>query len=193
MVHQPRRNTAIAALLLCGVVGVGVLLAMGGTVLGPGAWSANAAEGEDEGGRPAAGGWGSEGEAAEPGPDGRGLDTYALPVFTALNRARARADLPTLTVDDGLVESAERDACAIARGELPLSGSAARLEEAGGQRENVGLVVDPDPDWGARTIHEWWTQTPDHRADRMDPDMHRYGVGACVDEERAYYVERFAS
>lgn len=178
MVYRPRRHTArLAALLLCGVVGAGLPLAVGGTSLGTGAWSASAAE------RRA--GQQDTGEA--------NLDTYALPVFTALNRARADAGLSTLTIDDGLVESAERDACAMARGELPLSGSAGRLEEAGGQRENVGLVVDPDPVSGAHTIHEWWTHTPDHRADRMDPEMQRYGVGTCVDEERAYYVERFAS
>jgi uncharacterized protein YkwD len=150
---------------------------MGGTLLGSGGSDASAAE--REGDRPAA----SEAN----------LDAYALPVFTALKRARTKAGLPALTIDDDLVESAERDACAMARGELPLSGSASRLAEAGGERENVGLVVDPDPVLGPRTIHEWWTQTPNHRADRMDPDMHRYGVGACVNEERAYYVERFGS
>lgn len=177
MVYRPRRHTArLAALLLCGIVGAGLPLAVGSTLLGTGVWSASAAERE--------GSNQATGEAD--------LDAYARPVLTALNRTRASAGLPTLTIDDALVESAERDACAMARGELPLSGSASRLAEAGGNRENVGLVVDPDPASGARTIHEWWTQRPGHRADRMDPEMHRYGVGTCIDEERAYYVERFA-
>jgi uncharacterized protein YkwD len=76
----------------------------------------------------------SAGAAAEvPPAEAAGLDAQALPIFTALNRVRARSDLPELALDETLVDSAERDACAIARGELPLSGNESRLAEAGGQ------------------------------------------------------------
>lgn len=174
MVYQPRRHTArLAGLLLCGTVTVGLLLGMADTFVGTGSRSTGAT-------------------ADLPVVQAAGLDAQALPIFTALNRVRARLDLPELDLDEALVDSAERDACAIARGELPLSGNEGRLAEAGGQRENVGLVVDTDPATGARAIHEWWTQTREHRADRMDPSMHRYGIGACTNEERTYYVERFA-
>lgn len=174
MVHQPRRKTSrLAGLLLGGVLAVGLLLGMTGPLAGAGARSASAAE-----------------DAVV--SDGADLDVETRPVYRALSRLRSRAGMPALTLDDGLTESAERDACAMARGELQLSGNEERLAAAGGQRENVGLVVDDDPVSGARTMHDWWTQTREHRADRMDPEMRRYGIGACTDQERTYYVERFA-
>ncbi|HSK91215.1 MAG TPA: CAP domain-containing protein [Euzebyales bacterium] len=171
MVHQPRRRTArLAGLALCGVIMLGLLLGMT---------------------RPSA-----VGSARAQVPDdaaAAALDSDALRIYRALNRLRDRTGLPALAVDDDLVDSAERDACAIARGEVRLSGSAGRLEESGGQRENVGLVVEDDPALGARTMHDWWTRSRDHRTDRLDPDMRRYGIGTCVDQDRTYYVERFAS
>jgi uncharacterized protein YkwD len=173
MGYQPRRNAArLIVLLLCGTFVAWSLLGMTGTPPKPHAH---------------AGDTGSVDAA-----DTAGLDAHAVPVFLALNRARIRSDLPVLDLDQDLVDTAERDACAIARGELPLGEDEGRLEEAGAQRENVGLVVDIDPDAGARTMHEWWSRSREHRADRMDPTMHRYGIGACTDAERTYYVERFA-
>ena len=174
MVHQPRRKTTrLAGLLLGGVIAIGLLLGLT-EPMGAGTRTASAAEEAV----PAAG---SE------------LDAETLPVYQALSRVRSDAGLPELMLDDGLIASAQRDACAIARGELQLSGTEERLAEAGGQLENVGLVVDADPASGATAMHDWWTQKPGHRADRMDPDMRRYGIGACTDQERTYYVERFAS
>lgn len=174
MVHAPRRHASrLAGLILCGVVMAGLLVGMAGPLSGS-TPSAAAIE-----------------NVTAPG-SGR-LDVDTQPVFVALNRLRTQSGLRTLVLHVALVESAERDACAIARGELQLSGDAARLAEAGGERENVGLVVDDDPVMGARTITDWWTRTPDHRVDRMDPGMRRYGIGACTVQERTYYVERFAS
>lgn len=175
LVHQPRRRTArLAGLLLCGVVVVGMLPGLAGAVgSASGSTSGSAAD-----------------TAALAGSDG--LDEEARVVFAALNRVRARSNLPELQLERVLIDSAERDACAIARGELPLSGDRGRLAEAGGQRENVGMVVETDPAAGAQTMHEWWSQADEHRADRMDPRMHRYGIGVCTNDERTYYVERFA-
>lgn len=120
------------------------------------------------------------------------LDPRTEPVYRALNRARAQEGLEAVDIDADLVTSAERDACAIARGDLALSGDQTRMVEAGGHRENTGLVIDDDPAAGAQTMHEWWTQTHTHRRNRMDPRVTRYGVGACNAEDRTYYVERFA-
>jgi uncharacterized protein YkwD len=171
MVHQPRRKPArLAGLLLCGVVVVGLLLGMAGDV------------------ESAAGATSAPSEVA----GSSWLEPEAQIVFRALNRLRARKDLPELELDRSLVDSAERDACAIAHGELSLSGDESRLAEAGGQRENVGMVVEPDATAGARAVHEWWTERREHRVDRLDPGMHRYGIGVCTNEERTYYVERFA-
>ena len=173
MVHQPRRKTTrLAGVLLGGVIAIGLLLGLT-EPMGAGTRTASAAE--------------------EAVPAGFELDAETLPVYQALNRVRSDAGLPELALDDGLIASAQRDACAIARGELQLSGTEERLAEAGGQLENVGLVVDDDPASGAAVMHDWWTQKPEHRADRLDPDMRRYGIGACTDQERTYYVERFAS
>lgn len=173
MVHQPRRRAArLAGLLACGAVVVGMLLGVAGP---PGSAPVRFAAADDA---PPTDGW---------------LDPETQLVFNALNRLRARSDLARLDLDRALVESAERDACAIARGELQLSGNPERLVAAGGELENVGLVVEEDPLVGARTIHEWWTRTPEHQVDRLDPDMRRYGIGACVADGRTYYVERFAS
>lgn len=174
MEYQPRRNTSrLVVLLLCGTIAVWSLLGMTGTLDRPRARADDMSGGVSS-------------------TRATGLDVHTTPIFLGLNRARARSNLPTLTIDKDLVDSAERDACAMARGELPLSESEGRLEEAGAQRENVGLVVDTDPDVGARTMHEWWNRSREHRSDRMDPSMHRYGIGACTDAERTYYVERFA-
>jgi uncharacterized protein YkwD len=174
MGYQPRRNTGrLVMLLLCGAIAFWSLLGMAGTLSRPHAHA------DDTPGN-------------LPRSRAAGLDVHTAPMFQALNKARARANLPKLAIDENLVDSAERDACAMARGELPLSEQQGRLEEAGAQRENVGLVVDTDPDEGARTMHEWWNRSREHQVDRMDPSMHRYGIGACTDEERTYYVERFA-
>lgn len=174
MVHRPRRAlTRLAGLSLSGVVVTALLLGLAGPLAAPGTPAASAAQ--------------------DLPPAGVDIDGEALPVYQALAELRAAEGLPALAVHDRLVDSAERDACAMARGELQLTGSEQRLAEAGGQRENVGLVVDTDPDSGAQTMHDWWSSTPEHRADRMDPAMRHYGIGACRDQDRTYYVERFAS
>jgi uncharacterized protein YkwD len=174
MSHQPRRRRARSAgvllgLLVLAVVALGRTVGMSGQV-------------------PAA-------QAASPTmADVRvpALDQRAEPVFVALNTDRAEAGLPRLELDSGLTTTAARDACAIARGEVPLSGDRERMTEAGGHRENVGMVIDEDPAAGARTMHDWWAHTRRHRRNRMDPEMDRYGIGACNSEDRTYYVERFA-
>ncbi|MBW3603818.1 MAG: CAP domain-containing protein [Actinobacteria bacterium] len=120
------------------------------------------------------------------------LEPRAAPVYAALNEVRARQGVVRLDLDATLVASAVRDACAIARGELALSGDDVRTTEAGAHHENTGLVIDDDPTTAARAMHEWWTHHRTHRRNRMDPGMTRYGVGACNAEDRTYYVERFA-
>lgn len=176
MVHQPRRTTTrLAGASLCGVIAVALLLGTAGPLTATDARSAAIAPDV----------------ADAPGADQLTVET--LPVFERLSLLRADADLPALRLDRELMDSAQRDACAIARGELQLGGTDQRLAEAGGQRENVGLVLDSDPLARARQMDDWWTQSPGHRADRLHPRMHRYGIGACSDQERTYYVERFAS
>lgn len=121
-----------------------------------------------------------------------GLEPRTAPVFVALNVEREDEGLTRLELDADLVSGAIRDACAIARGDVPLSGDRTRMADAGGEFENVGMVIDDDPDAAARTMHSWWATTQRHRATRMQPELRRYGVGACTGADRTYYVERFA-
>lgn len=174
MDHQPRRQRARGAGVLLGVL---LLIALGAgrtpSTAGPLAQRAARAD------------------TAQPAGSST-LDPRAEPVYRALNDARTRAGLPAVTIDVDLVASAVRDACAIARGDVALSGDRDRMAEAGAHRENTGLVIDDDPTAGAQTMHDWWSHTRTHRHKRMDPRMTRYGVGACNAENRTYYVERFA-
>ncbi|HSJ45656.1 MAG TPA: CAP domain-containing protein [Euzebyales bacterium] len=174
MVHQPRRRCARSAGVLLGLL-VLAAVTIGRMVVVPG--------------------HGPTARADTPPPAeaaGTTLDQRAEPVFVALNVDRADAGLAPLRLHAELTETAARDACAIARGDVPLSGDRARMTEAGGHRENVGMVIDDDPVAGARTMHDWWAHTRRHRRNRMDPEMDRYGIGACNSEDRTYYVERFA-
>lgn len=174
MVHQPRRRRARSAGVLLGLL-VLAAVTIGRMVAVPG--------------------HGPTARADTPLPAeaaGTTLDQRAEPVFVALNADRADAGLAPLRLDAELTETAARDACAIARGDVPLSGDRTRMTEAGGHRENVGMVIDDDPVAGARTMHDWWAHTRRHRRNRMDPEMDRYGIGACNSEDRTYYVERFA-
>lgn len=174
MVHQPRRRHARTAAVLLGVLVVtGVLL---------GRLAADGPLGQ----RPA------RAATADTPVAATTLDAQTAPVFAALNRERADAGLSPLDLDDELVDDAASDACAMVRGDLALSGAGDRPAADGGVRENVGLVVDDDPSAAALTMHEWWAATNEHRRDRMDPHMARYGIGACGDGDRTYYVERLS-
>lgn len=174
MGHQPRRRRARGAGILLGVL-VLVAVWIGRTPPTVGALALPSAHAR----------------AAQRVPDAV-LEPRAAPIYAALNEVRAREEVGRLDLDATLVASAIRDACAIARGELALSGDDVRTTEAGAHDENIGLVIDDDPNAAARAMHEWWTHHRTHRRNRMDPRATRYGVGACNAEDRTYYVERFA-
>jgi uncharacterized protein YkwD len=174
MVHQPRRRRArVAVLLLGALLVVGVVVgrrATDGPLSQPPA-------------RAATGGEPTEAATAL-------LDARTAPVFAALNRERAEGGLPPLVLDEALVDDAASAACAIARGDMALSGEAMEDGTGDAVRENVGLVIEEDPAAGAMAMHGWWTGAREHRRDRMDPAATRYGIGACGDGDRTYYVER---
>lgn len=172
MPHQPRRRRAQGAGIVLGVLVLAAIL-FGRTSPLLGTPTARAG-------------------TSPPERTGPQLDPRTEPVFVALNRERIRSGLPDLDLDAELIATSSRDACAIARGELALSGDEERTAEAGGRRENLGMVIDEDPAAGARTMHDWWAHTRRHRLQRMDPQMVRYGIGACNAEDRTYYVERLA-
>ncbi|CAN5914396.1 hypothetical protein BH23ACT10_BH23ACT10_16910 [soil metagenome] len=174
MDHQPRRRRARGAGVLLGVL---LLIALGVGRTPPTAGPLGQRT--------------ARADTAQPAGNST-LDPRAEPVYRALNDTRTRAGLPAVTIDVDLVDSTVRDACAIARGEVALSGDRDRMTAAGGHRENTGMVIDDDPAAGAQTMHEWWSRARTHRRNRMDPRMTRYGVGACNAENRTYYVERFA-
>jgi uncharacterized protein YkwD len=172
MVQQSRRRRARAAGVLLGVLVVVAVIAMRESApTGPGG-AARAATTTDEVMSP--------------------LGPRTAPIFVALNADRAEAGLEPLTLDTDLTSTAAADACAIARGEVPLSGDPQRTATAGADTENTGLMIDDDIVSGAQRMHEWWATTRQHRTIRMDPAVSRYGVGACAGTDRTYYVERFA-
>lgn len=172
MANDRRRLRARSAGLLLGML---IMLAVGaGRVAAPDAAGATASAA-------------AAGDAAA-----ATLDHRTEPVFIALNAARRDAGLPHLELDAALVASAAHDACAVARGDLPLSGDRTRMLAAGGDSENLGLVIDNDPAAGARTMNGWWASSHRHRRTRMEPELRRYGIGACAGADRTYYVERFA-
>lgn len=174
MGHQPRRRRARGAGILLGAL-VLVAVWVGRTPPTVGALAQPSARAA----------------VTQRAPDAT-LEPRAAPVYAALDELRAREGVGRLELDATLVASAVRDACAIARGELALSGDDVRTTEAGAHHENTGLVIDDDPTAAAHAMHEWWTQHRTHSRNRMDPRATRYGVGACNADDRTYYVERFA-
>ena len=113
------------------------------------------------------------------------LDELERTLATLLAAARHETGAPQLHIDATLLEGARAHACTMASGAAPLL--------AEDDTENIGLVVEPEPDAAARAMHEWWMQSPDARDIRLAPTFNRYGVGACTSGERVYYSERFGS
>lgn len=111
------------------------------------------------------------------------LDTLEHTVVALLGSARQGQGAPRLAIDATLVEDARDRACEMAQGTTPLVSE--------DDTENIGLVVEPDPGAAARTMHDWWMETPRSRDVRLTVAFTRYGVGACTAGERVYYAERF--
>jgi uncharacterized protein YkwD len=172
MVQQSRRRRARAAGVLLGVLlVVAVIVVRESAPAGPGGGAQAATTTAD---------------VESP------LGPRTEPIFVALNADRADAGLAPLTLDVDLASTAATDACAIARGDVPLGGDEHLTTTAGAHGENTGLMIDDDVMSGAQRMHEWWATTHQHRTIRMDPTAGRYGVGACAAADRTYYVERFA-
>lgn len=131
-------------------------------------------------------------DTGDDGPDA-GVDDGAAPdldvlertVVTLLTAARVEAGAPQVQIDAALVADARDHACTMAHGVTPLVPDA--------DHENVGLVVEPEPDAAARAMHDWWMRSSAARSVRMAGGFTRYGVGACTEGERVYYAERFAA
>lgn len=123
-------------------------------------------------------------QARDVGDEGD-LDTLEHTVVALLGVARKEAGAAQLHIDATLVGSARERACTMAQGTRPL------LSEV--DTENVGLVVEAEPDMAARAMHDWWMETSGTRDLRLTQNFDRYGVGACIAGDRVYYAERFGS
>lgn len=123
-------------------------------------------------------------QARDVGDEGD-LDTLEHTVVALLGAARKEAGAAQLHIDATLVGSARERACTMAQGTRPL------LSED--DTENVGLVVEAEPDMAARAMHDWWMETSGTRDLRLTQNFDRYGVGACIAGDRVYYAERFGS
>ena len=111
------------------------------------------------------------------------LDALEHTVVALLGTVREDTGAPQLQIDATLVDGARDRACAMADGATPLL--------AEDDTENIGLVVEGEPDAAARAMHDWWMQSSSTRNIRMAEHYTQYGVGACTDGDRVYYSERF--
>jgi uncharacterized protein YkwD len=113
------------------------------------------------------------------------LDALERTVVTLLAAARQETGAPPLQLDTTLLAAARERACTMASGATPLL--------AEDDTENIGLVIELEPDAAAEAMHEWWMQSTEARDIRLGSAFTRYGVGACTSGERVYYSERFSS
>ncbi|HSK97594.1 MAG TPA: CAP domain-containing protein [Euzebyales bacterium] len=113
------------------------------------------------------------------------LDVYERTVLGLLTAERDDMGAPHLEVDADLVRSARERACTMASGATPLL--------AEDDTENIGLVVEIEPDPAATAMHDWWMQSAETRSIRLADGFTRYGVGACPADDRVYYSERFGA
>jgi uncharacterized protein YkwD len=126
---------------------------------------------------------GGPGDAAIDEEAGDRLDALEHTVVALLGTVREDTGAPRLQIDATLVAGARDRACAMADGATPLL--------AEDDTENIGLVVEGEPDAAARAMHDWWMQSSSTRGTRMAEHYTQYGVGACTDGDRVYYSERF--
>lgn len=116
-------------------------------------------------------------------------------LFSAANAERVQRGLQPLRWDETLYRAAQRHAGEMAAresishqypGELDLVG---RGRAAGAKftviAENVAEA------WSAPVIHEAWMQSPDHRANLLDPRVNSVGISVLRRGEQLYAVEDF--
>jgi hypothetical protein len=116
-------------------------------------------------------------------------------LFSAANIERARRGLPALNWDETLHRAAQRHAGEMAAresishqypGEADLAN---RGHEAGAKftviSENVAEA------WSAPEIHDAWMQSPDHRANLLDPRVNAVGISVERRGGQLYAVEDF--
>jgi uncharacterized protein YkwD len=116
-------------------------------------------------------------------------------LFSAANTERAQRGLPPLKWDETLHRAAERHAGEMAAresishqypGEADLAN---RGHDAGAKftviSENVAEA------WSAPEIHDAWMQSPDHRANLLDPRVNSVGISVERRDGQLYAVEDF--
>jgi len=117
-------------------------------------------------------------------------------LFDAANRDRAARRLPALLWDPALARAARNHALLMARsgaishqfpGEQGLS---SRIAQAGVRSslvaENVGDADD------ARSLHDAWMKSPQHRANLLDSHVNAVGIGVAEQNGLLFAVEDFA-
>jgi uncharacterized protein YkwD len=103
-------------------------------------------------------------------------------IFRATNRRRAARDLPLLGESPCAAGFAQQHTTWMAEsGTLAHADLGALLRRCTvrGAAENVALFVRPDLD--AATVLKAWMESPTHRANILDPDLDRLGVGVAYD------------
>ena len=116
-------------------------------------------------------------------------------LFSAANAERAQHGLQALRWDETLHRAAQRHAGEMAAresishqypGELDL----AERGRAAGARFTV-IAENVAEAWSALEIHDAWMQSPDHRANLLDPRVNAVGISVLRRRGQLYAVEDF--
>lgn len=116
-------------------------------------------------------------------------------LFSAANVARAQRGLPPLRWDRTLYEAAQRHAGEMATREsishqYPGEADLANRGRSAGARFTV-ISENVAEAWSAPEIHEAWMESPDHRANLLDPRVDSVGISVMQRDGQLYAVEDF--
>jgi hypothetical protein len=116
-------------------------------------------------------------------------------LFAAANAARAQRGLQPLKWDETLYRAAQRHAGEMAAREsishqYPGEADLAERGHLAGARFTV-IAENVAEAWSAPEIHEAWMESPDHRANLLDPRVNSAGISVERRDGELYAVEDF--
>ncbi|HEY8201919.1 MAG TPA: CAP domain-containing protein [Actinomycetota bacterium] len=125
-------------------------------------------------------------EAAQAAPASGGDPGAEARLLQLLNRERAGANLPALTLDGALVARAREHALGMANAGKLFHRALSELPQScsGFRAENVGRAASAD------VVHELFMQDPSHRAEMLGP-FNKVGIGIAIVGPFVYVTQDF--